>query len=43
VLTMVGEGRLAPLIGATYPLKEVAEAHRALESHSVSGKIVLVC
>jgi NADPH:quinone reductase-like Zn-dependent oxidoreductase len=42
VLSLVGDGKLSPLIGATFPLKEAAKAHRLLESHSVSGKIVLV-
>jgi len=41
VLDLVADGLLSPLIGATYPLKEAAEAQRALETRSVSGKIVL--
>jgi NADPH:quinone reductase-like Zn-dependent oxidoreductase len=42
VLRLVGDGILAPLVGATFPLAEVAMAHRALETRSVSGKIVLM-
>jgi NADPH:quinone reductase-like Zn-dependent oxidoreductase len=42
VLSLVGNGSLLPLIGATFPLKKAAEAHRVMEAHSVSGKIVLV-
>jgi NADPH:quinone reductase-like Zn-dependent oxidoreductase len=42
VLNLVAEGKLLPLIGATYPLAEAAAAQRALETRSVSGKIVLV-
>lgn len=42
VLRLVADGTLSPLIGATFPLAEVAEAHRALETRSVAGKIVLV-
>jgi len=41
VLDLVANGSLSPLIGATYPLKEAAAAQRALETRSVSGKIVL--
>lgn len=41
VLRLVGNGTLSPLVGATFPLQEVARAHRALETRSVCGKIVL--
>jgi len=42
VLRLVGEGHIKPLVGGTWPLTQVAEAHRALESRSVAGKIVLL-
>lgn len=42
VLSLVGSGELSPLIGATFPLKDAAEAQRALESRAFAGKIVLV-
>ncbi|MDP3748606.1 MAG: medium chain dehydrogenase/reductase family protein [Phenylobacterium sp.] len=42
VLKLVGDGVLSPLVGATFPLREAAQAHRALETRSVAGKIVLV-
>lgn len=42
VLKLVGDGTLSPLIGATFPLREAAQAHRALETRSIAGKIVLV-
>jgi NADPH:quinone reductase-like Zn-dependent oxidoreductase len=42
VLGLVSEGKLSPLIAATFPLQEVAKAHRAMESRSMTGKIVLV-
>ncbi|MDR3414594.1 MAG: zinc-binding dehydrogenase [Nevskia sp.] len=42
VLALVADGRLKPLVGATFPLKEAAAAHHALETRAVSGKIVLV-
>ena len=41
VLRLVGEGVLSPLVGATFPLRDAAEAHRALEARTVAGKIVL--
>jgi NADPH:quinone reductase-like Zn-dependent oxidoreductase len=37
----LGSGHFRPLIGATLPLDEVAEAHRLLESGGVAGKIVV--
>jgi NADPH:quinone reductase-like Zn-dependent oxidoreductase len=42
VLRLVADGVLSPLVARTYPLEEAAEAHRALETRSVAGKIVLV-
>jgi NADPH2:quinone reductase len=49
VLPMLTEGRkdgptdgaLRPIIGATYPFTEIADAHRAMESNEPFGKIVL--
>ncbi|MEZ4585118.1 MAG: NAD(P)H-quinone oxidoreductase [Gemmatimonadales bacterium] len=32
---------LRPVVGATFPMAEVAEAHRAMEANEVFGKIVL--
>jgi NADPH2:quinone reductase len=42
VLRLVADGALSPLVGATFPLREAADAHRALETRSVAGKIVLL-
>ena len=42
ILGLVANGTLSPLIGATFPLADAAAAHRALESRSVAGKIVLI-
>ena len=35
-------GTLRVRIGATYPLSEAAEAHRALESRATTGKVLLI-
>jgi NADPH:quinone reductase-like Zn-dependent oxidoreductase len=34
-------GQLHPIIGATLPLSDVAEAHRIAESQGVVGKVML--
>lgn len=41
VLDAVARDEISPLVGATFPLFEAASAHRALETRSVAGKIVL--
>ena len=41
VMRLLFKGKLKAVIGATYPIEQVQEAHRALESGSVFGKIVL--
>ncbi len=49
VLPWMTEGRkdgrteraLRPIIGATYPFEEIAEAHRAMEANEPFGKVVL--
>jgi NADPH2:quinone reductase len=42
VLGAVARGELKLRIHATYPLERAADAHRALESRTTSGKLVLV-
>ena len=42
VLPEFEAGRLAPIIGATFPMTELAAAHAAMEANAVFGKIVLV-
>ena len=42
VLTWVKRGELDVRIGATFPLSRAADAHRALEGRSTTGKVVLV-
>ncbi len=42
VFGLVVEGRLHPVIHATFPLAEAAEAHRVMERREPFGKLVLV-
>jgi NADPH2:quinone reductase len=42
VLQGVAAGTLRLHIGATFPLKEAAEAHRQLEGRKTSGKVLLI-
>ena len=41
-LGLLGEGKVKAVIDRTYPLSEVAEAHRYIESRAVRGKVVLI-
>lgn len=41
LFALVAEGKLTPVIGATYPLEEAADAHRAMLARVTTGKIVL--
>ncbi|XXU60387.1 quinone oxidoreductase [Sorangium sp. So ce1078] len=42
VLNAIARGELTISIGATYPLAEAAEAHRALAGRATTGKVLLV-
>lgn len=42
ILRGLAEGRLKPVVSKTFPLKDIAEAHRYLESNQQLGKIVVV-
>ncbi len=42
VWPMISAGRVRPIIAATYPLAEVAEAHRQMEASTHIGKILLL-
>jgi len=41
VMKLVFEGKLKPVIGATFPLEQITQAHLALEQGDVVGKVVL--
>jgi NADPH2:quinone reductase len=41
MLDLVAEGRLSPVVGATYPLGEARRAHEDLRSRRSTGKLVL--
>jgi NADPH2:quinone reductase len=42
VLAEAAAGRIAPVIGRTYPLEDAAEAHRRIEAREVIGKSLLL-
>ncbi len=42
LLRLWAHGAIRPVVGATYPLERAADAHRALEDRSSTGKLVLV-
>ncbi len=41
LFSLIGSGALKPVIGATFPLAEAADAHRAMLARGTTGKIVL--
>lgn len=41
VWPMLGDGRIKPVVGASLPIAQAAEAHRLLSSGQVAGKVVL--
>ncbi|HXV13933.1 MAG TPA: zinc-binding dehydrogenase [Candidatus Krumholzibacteria bacterium] len=40
-LKLIWAGRMKPVVGAVYALKDTADAHRAMEERRVMGKIVI--
>jgi NADPH:quinone reductase len=42
LIGLIARGELRPIIGASYPLAQAAEAHRALLDRSSVGKLVLI-
>jgi NADPH:quinone reductase-like Zn-dependent oxidoreductase len=43
VLPLVESGRVRPVINRVFPLAAAADAHAALESGDVAGKLLLDC
>jgi putative PIG3 family NAD(P)H quinone oxidoreductase len=43
VWPLLALGEVKPIVHATFPLRDAAEAHRMLEAGEVIGKVVLVC
>jgi NADPH:quinone reductase-like Zn-dependent oxidoreductase len=43
LFSLLKEGRIAPVIGARFPLQDAADAHLLLNRRGVTGKIVLDC
>ena len=41
VLPMFGDGRLAPVVDRVVPMREIDQAHRALQENRTFGKVVL--
>jgi NADPH2:quinone reductase len=41
LFALVADGKLAPIIGRTYPLADAAQAHLDLEARTTTGKLVL--
>lgn len=41
-LAWLGDGKVRAFVDRTYPLKDVAEAHRYIASRAVRGKVVLI-
>ena len=41
-LAAAAEGRLTPVVAATFPLADAAAAHSALEDRATTGKVVLI-
>lgn len=42
VIRLVAESRITPEIGRTMPMREAAEAHRAMEAKEITGRVVLM-
>jgi NADPH:quinone reductase len=39
--TLVERGQLRPLVDSTFPLDQIADAHRKLEAGGIKGKVVI--
>jgi NADPH:quinone reductase-like Zn-dependent oxidoreductase len=43
LFNLLKEGRIAPIVGARFPLEKAFEAHDLLNKRGIAGKIVLDC
>jgi NADPH:quinone reductase-like Zn-dependent oxidoreductase len=43
LLNLLEQEKIKPVIAARMPLDEAAQAHKLLDRHGVTGKIVLIC
>ncbi len=41
-LELIRKGKVKPMLDRTFPLSQVAEAHRLISNNEVSGNIVLL-
>ena len=41
LLILAGEGRIRPIVGATFPFNDAPSAHEHLQSRRSTGKVVL--
>jgi NADPH2:quinone reductase len=41
LFSLIADGKLKPVIGATYPLSQAADAHKAMLARETTGKIAL--
>ncbi len=41
IARLIDNAKVRPLIRATYPLEDVARAHRHMENDHIQGKVVL--
>jgi NADPH:quinone reductase-like Zn-dependent oxidoreductase len=42
VLPLLDAGRLAPIVDAVMPMRDIGEAHRRMEANETFGKLVMV-
>ena len=41
ILPLIAAGVMAPIIDSRYPLDDIADAHRRMESNANAGKLVI--
>lgn len=43
VMNLLKQGKISPIIDSVFPLAEIAEAHKRVESREAFGKVVVTC